>query len=910
MDDLAIRCQNQLVSLRIKELKDVLSRLGLPKQGKKQGVVLTCEMVMIPLDTGLKTTKNAISREEAATIVNDMYRKVQRSVAPDLASAVRSSNNIGGSSSLAHSDEQDEVVGWDEAKSRCPCGNTVDTGDMIQCDSRTCGVWQHVDCVVISDKPSEGVKPEIPSSFYCELCRITHCDPFCVALSHPLLPTKLTTSFSKMEGSNPLQNVEKSFTLTRGDRDLLLKKDTDLQVWCVLLNDKVPFRMHWPAYSDLRINGGTVRVTNRPGQQLLGANGRDEGPGITAYTREGLNRLSFSAYDARAFCLGVRIVRRNSLQEVMQMIPAVAEGEAFEDAMTRLRRCINGGVGSGGGLDDEDDDSDLEVVAESITVNLRCPMSGSRIKVAGRFKPCLHIGCFDLDTFVEINQRARKWQCPICLRNYSIDSLIRDPLFNKIISAMKDMGEDVTEVELKAEGLWRPKLEGDARLHEPWQSICCTVLPTANGSGRPNCAAPLQQPLKPVKVEQVASLQERVSLRLGIKRTVDGGWTVNGSNKALNGWADAGPSKRVKSIPELPQSSSATDGYEEQEDGNQSVNQEPSERDVDYTEDASEVRFPKTTAIDPVPGIVWQTAGCEIPNIADVVVLSDSDDDEPVLGSSSVPAYLGNEAVGHMRLPSPGVIVPDPIDTGNSGGNELGLQMEDNNFWSASFQDHSDLPYGFFSGPDPPVMGQQHHPGPVRPTAIAGGLSVAYGLPSPLFRDEPARVSSGWTRLSQHLPAQPYSSMEHNGGIDDNDRVASPSESALHLFLPPQPARVQVPPPVELPIEQEEMDNAWFSLSLGGGGNVENPPAAPPPSVPSTSAQELHRPAPKARGDLQTIVSRGFCRTGKSSMKFQRRGRSRSPIRYHPISTRPRSSPTRRRCFRHRFRVDDSNSSD
>ncbi|CAK9190320.1 unnamed protein product [Sphagnum troendelagicum] len=909
MDDLAIRCQNQLVSLRIKELKDVLSRLGLPKQGKKQGVVLTCEMVMIPLDTGLKTIKNAISREEAATIVNDMYRKVQRSVAPDLASAVRSSNNIGGSSSLAHSDEQDEVVGWDEAKTRCPCGNTVDTGTMIQCDSRTCGVWQHLNCVVISDKPSEGVKPEIPSSFYCDLCRITHCDPFCVALSHPLLPTKLTTSFSKMEGSNPLQNVEKSFTLTRGDRDLL-KKDTDLQVWCVLLNDKVPFRMHWPAYSDLRINGVAVRVTNRPGQQLLGANGRDEGPGITAYTREGLNRLSFSAYDARAFCLGVRIVRRNSLQEVMQMIPAVAEGEAFEDAMTRLRRCINGGVGSGGGLDDEDDDSDLEVVAESITVNLRCPMSGSRIKVAGRFKPCLHIGCFDLDTFVEINQRARKWQCPICLRNYSIDSLIRDPLFNKIISAMKDMGEDVTEVELKAEGLWRPKLEGDARLHEPWQTICCTVLPTANGSGRPNCAAPQQQPLKPVKVEQVASLQERVSLRLGIKRTLDGVWTVNGSNKPLNGWADAGPSKRVKSPPELPQSSSATDGYGEQEDGNQSVNQEPSERDVDYTEDASEVRFPKTTAIDPVPGIVWQTAGCEIPNIADVVVLSDSDDDEPVLGSSSVSAYLGNEVVGHMRLPSPGVIIPaDPIDTGNSSGNELGLQMEDNNFWSASFQDHPDLPYGFFSGPDPPVMGQQHHPGPVRPTAIAGGLSVAYGLPSPLFRDEPARVSSGWTRLSQHLPAQPYSSMEHNGGIDDNDRVASPSESALHLFLPPQPARVQVPPPVELPIEQEEMDNAWFSLSLGGG-NVENPPAAPPPSVPSTSAQELHRPVPKARGDLQTFVSRGFCRTGKSSMKFQRRGRSRSPIRYHPIATRPRSSPTRRRCFRHRFRVDDSNSSD
>jgi len=27
-----------------------------------------------------------------------------------------------------------------------------------------------------------------------------------------------------------------------------------LQVWCVLLTDKVPFRMHWPAYCGLHIN--------------------------------------------------------------------------------------------------------------------------------------------------------------------------------------------------------------------------------------------------------------------------------------------------------------------------------------------------------------------------------------------------------------------------------------------------------------------------------------------------------------------------------------------------------------------------------------------------------------------------------------------------------------------------------
>lgn len=35
-------------------------------------------------------------------------------------------------------------------------------------------------------------------------------------------------------------------------------------------------------------------------------------------------------------------------------------------------------------------------------------MSGSRIKVAGRFLPCVHMGCFDLEVFVELNQRSRK----------------------------------------------------------------------------------------------------------------------------------------------------------------------------------------------------------------------------------------------------------------------------------------------------------------------------------------------------------------------------------------------------------------------------------------------------------------------------------------------------------------------
>jgi hypothetical protein len=53
------------------------------------------------------------------------------------------------------------------------------------------------------------------------------------------------------------------------------------------------------------------------------------------------------------------------------MIPKEGEGEPFQDALTRVRRCLGGGDAT----DNADSDSDLEVVTESVTVNLRCPVS-------------------------------------------------------------------------------------------------------------------------------------------------------------------------------------------------------------------------------------------------------------------------------------------------------------------------------------------------------------------------------------------------------------------------------------------------------------------------------------------------------------------------------------------------------
>lgn len=53
------------------------------------------------------------------------------------------------------------------------------------------------------------------------------------------------------------------------------------------------------------------------------------------------------------------------------MVPKEVDGEQLEDALARVRRCIGGGTAK----ENTNSDSDLEMVADSITVNLRCPVS-------------------------------------------------------------------------------------------------------------------------------------------------------------------------------------------------------------------------------------------------------------------------------------------------------------------------------------------------------------------------------------------------------------------------------------------------------------------------------------------------------------------------------------------------------
>ncbi|KAH1224959.1 E3 SUMO-protein ligase SIZ1 [Glycine max] len=855
---------------RIKELKDVLTQLHLSKQGKKQDLVDRILSVLSDEQVSkMWAKKNAGGKEQVAKLVDDTYRKMQISGATDLASKGQGASD---SSSVKVKSEFDDAFQRD-VKIRCLCGSRLETEDLVKCDDPRCHVWQHISCVIIPEKPTEGIPP-VPDKFYCELCRLTRADPFWVSVAHPLHPVKLTTTSNPTDGNNPVQSVERTFQLTRADMDLVSKPEFDVEAWCMLLNDKVPFRMQWPQYTDLQVNGVPVRATNRPGSQLLGANGRDDGPIITPYTKDGINKISLTGCDARIFCLGVRIVKRRSMQQILNSIPKESDGEKFEEALARVCRC----VGGGNAADDADSDSDLEVVSDTFTINLRCPMSGSRMKIAGRFKPCIHMGCFDLEVFVEMNQRSRKWQCPICLKNYALENIIIDPYFNRITSMMMNCGEEIAEIEVKPDGSWRVKVKSESERLElgnlaQWRLPDGTLCVSTDGDVK------RVDTLKQVKQEGVSD--SPAGLKLGIKKNCNGVWEV--SKPEGTNTSSGNNLKRVFGNPEqvvIPMSSSATGSGRDGDDP--SVNQGGGGH-IDYsTTNGIEMDSLCLNNVDlayeyTAPNTSAQVGGAE------VIVLSDSEEDNDLLASPAI-AYKNNrnDATDGYSVPPP-VIVDSYTEDHNLGGNScLGLFPNDDDFGMSSLWP---LPSGSQAGPGFQLFGSDADVSDALVHLQHDPMNCSSSLNGYALAPDTALGSGGILQES----SAGRSVADLNGGLVDNPLAFGGDDPSFQIFLPTRPADSSMHNELR---DQANVANGvcteedWISLRLGGGAGGNNGDA------PTQNGLNSRHQIPTREGAKNTLDDTASLLLGMNDVRSDRarRQRSDSPFSFprQKRSVRPR----------------------
>ncbi|XWS73739.1 hypothetical protein CRYUN_Cryun02cG0154500 [Craigia yunnanensis] len=602
-----------------------------------------------------------------------------------------------------------------------------------------------------------------------------------------------------------MQSVEKTFQITRADKDLLTKQDYDVQAWCMLLNEKVPFRMQWPQYADLQVNGIPVRAINRPGSQLLGANGRDDGPIITPCTNDEINKITLTGCDARVFCFGVRIVKRRTVQQILNMIPKETDGERLEDALSRVCRCVGGGTAT----DNGDSDSDLEVVADFFGVNLRCPMSGSRMKVAGRFKPCVHMGCFDLEVFVELNQRSRKWQCPICLKNYSLENVIIDPYFNRITSKMRNCGEDITEIEVKPDGSWRPKAKSEnerrelgdlAQWHSPDGTLC--------GSGSAE-VKPSAETSKQIKLEGTS--EGHTGLKIGIRKNSNGYWHVS-KPEEMNTSSASRLQERFEHHEQkiIPMSSSATVSGKDGEDV--SVNQDGGGT-YDFTSNGIELDSMPLN-IDSAYEFTDRNPSAPAGN-EKIIVISDSDEENEILISSAT-AYKDNQNdAGGLNFPvAPGIshLYSEDPSLGPAGNLDLFTPNDefDMTLWP--------LPPGTEE-----VSGFQLFS---TDTGVSDALSLvdlqrnSLNCPSSMngYTLAPETTMGSATLVPGSSIGQTETDI--NDGLVDNTLFGG-EDPSLQIFLPTRPSGASAQSDLR---DQADVSNGirtddWISLRLGGGAS-------------------------------------------------------------------------------------------
>ena len=135
----------------------------------------------------------------------------------------------------------------------------------------------------------------------------------------------------------------------------------------------------------------------------MGEAGRDPPVSLHQGTiTEGTNEVYVHCHDERAFCVVMHLVVRRSLDEVKSMVPAPA---TFPLAKSMLELKLRGQDSLKG-----ETDADI-IIQDNVILSLRCPISGMICRTPARTRRYLSLAIFDLDTFIELNAKVRKWTC-------------------------------------------------------------------------------------------------------------------------------------------------------------------------------------------------------------------------------------------------------------------------------------------------------------------------------------------------------------------------------------------------------------------------------------------------------------------------------------------------------------------
>ena len=94
---------------------------------------------------------------------------------------------------------------------------------------------------------------------------------------------------------------------------------------------------------------------------------------------------------------------------------------------------------------------DDDVSATSTRMSLKDPISTMRIKLPVRSSHCTHIQCFDGHMFLQLQEQAPQWNCPVCSKVVPLETLCIDKYFEDILDRTP---EAIEKVDVEPNGNW------------------------------------------------------------------------------------------------------------------------------------------------------------------------------------------------------------------------------------------------------------------------------------------------------------------------------------------------------------------------------------------------------------------------------------------------------------------------
>lgn len=325
----------------------------------------------------------------------------------------------------------------------CPCylqDSHKNSKLVIQCTS--CKKYQHKFCMKSMAK-MEG--------YQCPYCQLKK-----GALFFNILYNLIEPSLVEFNPNNKIRNIWVTFIPDTSVYSTFIKKFKDsptaIIVRCMRL-DKNGFSFHWPKMSKIYLNEKLILDLTKKGSKqrdkmIALISGKD-------YDNENIPK-KFFLYDTHIFKNEDYLIEQKPNRLQVEIYISEKEKMEFKNFMISIDLCeiykepepiinnipiINSKDEIKRILSNNEDEGNLFSIKEKISL-LDIYTETDRIEMPARGINCCHLSVFDLKTFLVINRKTNKFQCPYCKR-YSndlyIDGVIYKFLKNKENEKIKEI---------------------------------------------------------------------------------------------------------------------------------------------------------------------------------------------------------------------------------------------------------------------------------------------------------------------------------------------------------------------------------------------------------------------------------------------------------------------------------------